>query len=384
MSCPGFLRLLRGVVRLLRAQGRIPAAVLACAVAAAPASADTVHLHNGDRLTGRILHLSPDALTLETTWAGEMKIRRFEIRAIETDKPVVVLRERGDRTQWAQILPGDPGRMLLRPLSPEEAFGAVPVDGEAGVTGSGAVEAANVAPLDVASRSIRYINPTPEESGEGVSRDGRVTLSGAILHGNSEGERLYLESDFNTRARDWRYSLGFKARRERDAGQLVASNWLLSGNYDRFLAGSSHFRYLRASFEDDRFRDIDLRSAIGAGVGMQLLSTEHTQLSVRGGLDAVELRRHDGFDETYPAFGWGVNFTRRVSWLTAELFHDQTGFWNLHDTGQVTVRSRSGIRLPFIYGLSASLQLNLDWEGDPAQGRRGTDTSWLIGLGYEW
>lgn len=381
MSCSGFLRLLRGVVRLFRAQGRVPAVVLACAVAA-PASADTVHLHNGDRLTGRILHLSPEALTLETTWAGEMKIRRFEIRAIETDKPVVVLRERGGRTEWAQILPGDSGRMLVRPVSPEEVFGPVPAGDEAGV--AGAADVAKATPLDIASHSIRYINPTPEESGEGVSRDGRVTLSGAILRGNSEGERLYAESDFNTRARDWRYSLGFKARRERDAGNLVASNWLLSGNYDRFLAGSAHFRYLRASFEDDRFRDVDLRSTIGGGVGRQLLSTERTQLSVRGGLDAVDLRRYEGPGETYPAFGWGVNFTRRITWFSAELFHDQTGFWNLHDVGQVTVRSRSGIRLPFVSGLTASLQLNLDWEGEPTQGRRATDTSWLIGLGYAW
>ncbi len=383
MPYPGFLRLLlRGVSRLFRLQGSTPLIFAFACLAAAAAHADTVYLHNGDRLTGRILHLSPDALTLETTWAGEMKIRRFEIRAIETDKPVLVLRERTEHTEWAQILPGEPGRMLIRPASPEEVFGQAPAEGDPTV--SEPEEPPQVEPLEIASRSIRYINPKPEESGEGVSRDGRVTLSGAIVRGNSEGERLYVESDFNTRARDWRYSLGFKARRERDVGNLVASNWLFSGNYDRFLAGSSHFRYLRASFEDDRFRDIDLRSAIGAGVGMQLLSTERTQLSLRGGLDVVDLRRLQGPDESYPALGWGVNFTRRIPWFSAELFHDQTGFWNLEDTGQVTVRSRSGIRVPFVSGLTASLQLNLDWEGEPADGQRATDTSWLIGLGYAW
>ena len=66
MSLSGFLRRLsRGVVRRVRAQGRLPiVAALAC-LGPAGASADTVFLHNGDRLTGRILHLSPDALTLD-------------------------------------------------------------------------------------------------------------------------------------------------------------------------------------------------------------------------------------------------------------------------------------------------------------------------------
>ncbi|RIK91935.1 MAG: DUF481 domain-containing protein [Burkholderiales bacterium] len=383
MSLSGFLRRLsRGVVRRVRAQGRLPiVAALAC-LGPAGASADTVFLHNGDRLTGRILHLSPDALTLETTWAGEMKIRRFEVRAIETDKPVVVLRERADRTEWAVISPGDPGRMMLREVPADEVFGPSPVRGELGLEPP--AEAQPATPLDVASRSIRYINPKPEESGEGVSRDGRINLSGALLRGNSNGERLYVESDFNTRARDWRYSLGLKARRERDAGNLVSSNALLSGNYDRFLAGSARFGYLRASLEADRLRDIDLRSTLGAGLGMQLLQTERTQLSVRGGLDAVDVRRALGPDESYPALGWGVNLSRRTSWFAAELFHDQTGFWNLDDAAQVTVRSRSGIRLPFVSGLTASLQLNLDWEGEPAAGRHATDASWLVGVGYAW
>ena len=384
MSFSGFLRRLpRGVVRLIRAQGFAPiVAAFACAVAAGAASADTVYLHNGDRLTGRILHLTPDALMLETTWAGEMNIRRLEIRAIETDKPVLAMRERSDRTEWVEIAPGDPGRLLVTPIPPEEVFRPVPIDGDA--PAEEAEPPPERTPLDVASRSIRFINPTPQESGEGVSRDGRVTVSGAVLRGNSEGERLYIESDFNTSARDWRYSLGLKARRERDHGNLVSSNWLLTGNYDRFLSGTARFRYLRASLEEDRFRDIDLRSTVGAGFGMQLLSSDRTQLSLRGGLDLVDLRRNEDPDEIFPALGWGVNYTHRVPWFSAELFHDHAGYWNLEDFGQVTMRSRSGIRVPFISGLTASLQLNLDWEGEPTDGRRATDASWLIGLGYEW
>ena len=50
----------------------------------------------------------------------------------------------------------------------------------------------------------------------------------------------------------------------------------------------------------------------------------------------------------------------------------------------MNVRSRSGLRVPFVSGLVASLQLNLDWDSEPASGRRSTDATWLIGLGYAW
>lgn len=384
MPSPGFPRRLpKSVVRLFRLQRFASViAAFACFVCGV-ASADTVLLHNGDRLTGRILHLSPEALKLETTWAGEMEIRRTEIRAIRTDKPVVVLRERSDHTEWAVIEPGDPGRLTVRPVSSEEVSGPAAAQAASGPTAPPAADPES-APLDVAARSIRYINPDPAESGEGVSRDGRITLSGAILRGNSESDRMYVESDFNSRARDWRYTLGLKARRERDLGNLAASNWLLSGHYDRFLAGSARFAYLRGSLEEDRFRDIDLRSAVGAGLGMQLWQTERMQLSLRGGLDAVRFQRVEGPDESYPALGWGVNFSRHIDRLSAELFHDQSGYWNLRHQRQITLRSRSGIRVPFVAGLTASLQLNFDWEGEPSGGRHATDIGWLIGLGYEW
>lgn len=371
----------RGAFR--RASVRLAGSVCvgACLAAVPPALADTVMLHNGDRLTGRILHLTPDTLTLETTWAGEMNIRRYEIRAIETDKPMVILREGSDGTEWATLVPGAKGHQLLVPAAPPAEEGE-PIS-EAAPQPDTQSEAARI-PRDVPLASIRYINPKPEESGEGVSYDGRVTLSGALARGNSEGERLYVESDVAARARDWRYALGMKLRRERDNGELSASNWLVFGNYDRFLQGSVRFAYMRASLENDRFRDIELRTAVGGGFGIQWLQTERTQLSTRAGLDMIDVRRQVGSHETFPALGWGLNVTHRLTFLSAELFHDHTGFWNLEDTSEVTVRSRSGIRLPFIYGLNASLQLNVDWEGEPASGRHATDSSWLLGLGYAW
>lgn len=351
---------------------RIRAAALALALFGAQARADTLLLHNGDRLTGRVLHMSPSTLTFETTWAGEMRIPRYEIRAIETDKPVTVLRERTGRTESATLKPADDGRLLL--VSERRAD-----DPAAG----GADGAMPPAAVRIAITRLRYINPKPEESGEGASYAGRVTLSGSSAHGSDTGERVYAEGDFSARAHDWRYAVNGKLLRARDAASDTASNWLLSANHDRFLDDEG-FVYLRGSAERDRFRDIAGRLTIGAGYGRQLIDTGRTTLSLRGGVEGISVRRIAGPDESAPALGWGMNFTHRLDLLSAEIFHDQQGFRTLGSEGHLTLRSRSGLRLPLASGLTASLQLNFAWESDPAPGRAGADTTWLFGLGYAW
>ena len=358
---------------------------VACALLAAPARADTVTLHNGDRLTGRVLHLSPSTLTFETTWAGELRIPRYEVRSIETDKPVGVLRERSARTESMTIKPAAPGEVTLSPETPDPPDpAAIPQAAAAGDDRPAAAQPATAQPATtVPLARVRYINPKPEESGEGVSYDGRLTLSGAFVRGNSTADRAYAEGDLGARALDWRYALTAKLRHERSDDATSASNWLLGGNFDRFL-DDRRFGYLRGSLERDRFRDIASRAAVGAGVGLQVVQTGRAKMSVRGGLDAIDVRRITGANESWPAVGWGANLGYRLGAWSAELFHDQQGFLNLDDLSQVTLRSRSGLRLPLASGLTASLQLNLDWDSQPATGRRGTDATWLVGLGYAW
>lgn len=321
------------------------------------ALADTVVLRNGDRLTGTIKHLSPDKLTLATQWGGEVSIDRAEVASFATDRPV----------RWSRQWGGEPNRATF---GLAEAPGVVTID-----EGDG--------PKQVPMSRVALLRPKPHETEDGVAYKGRVMLSTGWSEGNSDSERIWAEADFAARARDWRYDLGLKLRRESDGGQTTADHWLASGKHDRFVE-ETRFWYLRGSLERDRFKDLSLRSAVGAGYGWQLIDSERTQLSLRAGADAVSEDRIAAPDEAYPAAGWGVDFKHRLDFASAELFHDQQGYWNLEDTGKMTVRSRSGIRLPVREGLTASLQLNVDWEREPSPGRRSTDSTWLLGLGYQW
>lgn len=323
---------------------------------APPLHADEVVLTNGDRLSGRIVNKAGNELVVETSYAGTVKLRWDQVQSLRIDKPATVMTSDGDLTREATLQ-------------------------------TTATETVTVA-KDTGSRTVKqediaFINPTPEQSGHGVSYSGRANVSAALVRGNSENDRVYGDAVLNARAKEYAWALGMKVDRRKERGVKTAQQWLLNGNYDHFIS-DSRFLYGRTSLEQDKFKDIQLRTTVGAGYGWQLYNDETTRLSLRTGLDYVNLDRVAGMDEDYPALGWGVRATHWIFDRRAELFHDQDGFLSISDPDFLTIRSKTGVRLPIAGGITASAQVNADWERTPAPGRKATDTTLLLGLGYAW
>lgn len=57
---------------------------------------------------------------------------------------------------------------------------------------------------------------------------------------------------------------------------------------------------------------------------------------------------------------------------------------NARDSRDVTLKMRTGFRLPIVERLSAQVQGVLDWEGLPPEGRKSADMSLQFGVGCEW
>jgi putative salt-induced outer membrane protein YdiY len=332
---------------------RLFLAALAALLIAPLADADEVVLRNGDRLTGRVISKSGDVLSLDTAYAGVVKINWSAIAALSTDTPVQILVV-GER----QILRG--------------RLSAV----ENGLLIEGRPDAL---PL----RDLAYINPRPDESGLGVSYTGHVNIASAHQQGNTQAQRTNTDAEFVGRAKQHRYSVGGRLNNVKEGGRETASNWLGNASFDRFLDGD-RFGYVRGSLERDRFKDIDLRATAGGGYGWQLVETPSTNVSVRTGLDYVTVDRMAADDERYPAFGWGLKGLLKITDAGSELFHEHEGFWNLREADRVIIRSRTGLRMPLVRQVNASVQLNLDWEHAPPPGRHSTDSTILLGLTYKW
>jgi putative salt-induced outer membrane protein YdiY len=290
------------------------------------AMADEIRLNNGDRISGEVKARAGDRLVVQTEYAGEISVRLGDIHSV----------------------------------SIVDLLGEV---------------------YEIGPLQLDTLDPGVYKSRREVAYAGRALVSVAYSRGNTDSDQLHLDGDFTARAREYRYSLSGRVDRRSEPPAETSTAWLGSANYDRFLS-ERRFVYVRGSLEHDRAKDIDRRASLGAGYGVQLLEEPAANLSVRAGLDHVVVERIVGPREEYPAFGWGVTAAFSPFGPRLQLFHEHEGFWNLEETDVVVVRSKTGLRVPLIERLNATAQLNVDWERQPAAGRRSTDSTLLLGVDY--
>ena len=104
--------------------------------------------------------------------------------------------------------------------------------------------------------------------------------------GNTEVNNLRLDGNVVARAGANRYTADAAVTRAEDSGTETARNWNAGLKYDRFLTTRLFFN-ANTILTSDQFRDLDLRTAIGAGLGYQVINTPRVTLTADGGLGYV-------------------------------------------------------------------------------------------------
>ena len=341
-----------------------PAAVLSmfavlCALGGRVAMADEIVLANGDRLTGKIVRKESDTLVFSTAYAGNLNIRWADIRRITAEAPMALYFADGSK--------------LTGTLRSEE-------DGSV-LVGSGETPASAPIPIE----KLRFINPSALISGEGAKVSGHINAGLSSTSGNTQANKFFLDTEGVVRTRDNRYTLGARGAHTRDHGAETESSWLAYAKADRFFAGSKKwYGYANGDFENDRFKDIRLRSTLGLGSGYQFFESERTNLSLEGGLTYVRTDFMVGEDDAYPAGRWALKFDHLLFATGMRLFHGHEAYVGLDNANKMFVRSQTGLRVPLLKSLNATAQYNVDWENTPTAGRVRTDKALLLTLGYIW
>ncbi|HVL35150.1 MAG TPA: DUF481 domain-containing protein [Burkholderiales bacterium] len=332
--------------------------LLAAALASACAivQADEIVLRNGDRITGEAVAKSADRLVVRTGYAGEISIAWREIVSITTRAPVELVLEGEPALVRGQLVPAPAGRF--------------------------AVETAEARRIEAPLDAVAFLNPKPYEAGTGIAYTGRAALAAAVSSGNVDSRHVHGRAELEARAREHRTRVSARIEQRAEEGEESAVGWLTNTSHDRFL-DPRRFVYARGALEHDRAKDLRRRAAGGAGYGVQLADGPRARLSLRGGLDYVVESRYDAAGERYPALGWGLEAAATPWGPRLELFHEHYGLRNL-ERDAVVLRSKSGLRVPLVTGMSATGQLNVDWESRPPPGRASTDTTLLFGVDYAW
>lgn len=344
----------------------IESLLLLAALACLPFTAygDEVRLKNGDLITGKIIKKETSVVVVETSYAGQINIQWSEIENIKSDEPVhLVLTD---------------GSNLHGPLLDDE-------EGAASIELAQADVDKNLAPeeKEFDLREVRYINPTPDLTGEGVRWTGHVNAGGSLTEGNTDTTALHFDGETIARTLKNRYTLGGEFNRAEDHGEDTRFDSRARAKYDRFLT-QQWYGYVNTSLENDRFRDLRLRRVAGVGSGYQIFETPNLNLSLEGGINHISEDYYTAEDESYPGLRWALRYDQLLFGSRVQLFHNHEALIGFQETNHLLFYSKTGLRFPLLFGLNASTQLNYDWDSDPADGREKADTALTFSLGYDW
>jgi putative salt-induced outer membrane protein YdiY len=322
-------------------------AVILLFTAAATAAADEVRLKNGDRLTGTVVSLDKGVLKFDTGH-GVLDLRWADVTALGVVNPIIVT-VTGQPAQTVTMVIGDNGQVTLQP-------------------------GAAIALADV----VALVRPEPPLKITGGANAGVLRTSG-----NTDVSSLRLDGEVVAKAGRNRYSGSGVVNRTSDGDDETARNATASARYDRFF---SRRVYANASsiFTNDKFRDVDLRTALGLGLGYQLADNERFKVGVEGGYGYVNEDFGVAEDDSYHALRETLSADAYFGAKRLVLFHRNDVFFGVTGEDNLFVQTRNGARVALVGGLVATLQYDIDYDRSPSPGRKNSDQAVGFTFGYRF
>ena len=327
-------------------------------VSSHPAFADTVTLQNGDRITGQVVSKTTNTLKFKTSYAGTLKINWQEIRELQVDKPVLIMLRDDTLIEDARIDTIANQQLVISNTTSAE-------------------------PVNLKFDEVKYINPPVELSGRGVKIKGRFTTGLSISSGNTENEAYNINTEVVFRTLKDRYTVAASLFRASSENSDTEDKSSINLKYDHFLS-KHNYLYANTSFAQDKFKDLRLKSTLGGGYGHQFVESDDRNLLMEAGLNYVNDDFFLATDDDYLAGRWALKYDNWLFSKRLQFFHNHEGLLDLEDNNNVTVTSETGLRSPILPGVNAAVQLNLDWDNQPADGTDSTDRKLLFILDYLW
>jgi putative salt-induced outer membrane protein YdiY len=239
--------------------------------------------------------------------------------------------------------------------------------------------------MEVPMTDITSVNPLVQPS---VVYVGNLTGGYSQTTGNSQLRNASLLGELVARSDLLRLTMNGRYVYGDDRGALIVRNARGTIKLDFFIT-KRFFWFTSAYFENDRFQDLKLRTALATGPGYQWID--------RGDYSGISkdmtLYTEIGlayFNEDYNAAGDKSSVRGRISvkwnWPIYEdlitLYHFSELFPSVQNTSDVFLTMDNGVRFKLWQGFISSFQMTTRYNSRPAPGTGDTDNLYLITLGY--
>jgi putative salt-induced outer membrane protein YdiY len=204
-----------------------------------------------------------------------------------------------------------------------------------------------------------------------------------MTKGNTDTRSIYADAEVVARSTQNRFTLGGNYSRAEDKGERTVDNMTGYMKYDYFVSRQWYF-FAALSGTKDKFKDLNLRTAAGLGVGYQFWESDIGNLSLEIGPSYINEDLIEAEDDDYAAGRWALNFDHWLFSKRVQFFHYHEGLVGLEDASDLFLRSQTGFRLPILANFNATAQFNYDWDNTPPPGTRKADEYYIVSLGYTW
>lgn len=329
---------------------------LICLVAS-PALADKVTLDNGDQLTGTVIRMEADKLTLKPVWDQsnkEITLPWPSISRIEVTRPAHVVLRTGTLDGTIESAPD--GGMQLN---------------------SGSLRAS---PLK--REEIVAINPARPVDPNALKYSGRLDAGLGFARGNTETSNYYFSGQLKAENPLHRMVIEGESRHETGAKSVVTTDRTrLSGQYDRFLS-PRRYLYAQGILEQDQLANIDLRTTAGLGAGYQVYREENLNLGLESGLSYLRTQYSNAATENEAALRLGVDYNQYFWNRALKVENGSEVFFPVSSPKDVLLRSKTAVLVPIGKGITSGLAFTVDYDRSPAPGKKPLDTSLQGTVGY--
>lgn len=343
------------------------AAALALAPHGAAAQDQTLQLANGDRLTGRLVRIA-DGAWIFRFGGAELRFAAGRVAAFTAQQQIGV-----------RLVDGTIAAVTVAPVGGSQ----VQLTFEDGAT-------RQVAPGDIEAvgdpANLRALEPIAIGLFTPFLRFWRAagSLGFSDKSGNSRARGLSasVEVARRTRRDRLRFTLGLTREQSQAAdGQFetTVSKYYGTARADLYLTARL-FTFAETRQERDTFQDINLRSVYNAGFGVQLVSTEVTDVrfSASGGARAEHFT--SGGSETVAVLNAGAGFGQRFG--PAKFAWDLTWLPNVADFEDYQLRSDASLTTTLYKGLGVRLGLLNEFDSRPRPGVKRHDMLLTTTLTY--
>jgi putative salt-induced outer membrane protein YdiY len=346
-----------GLSTEVRAQDVPPAAP------AASVAPDVVTLKNGSIIYGEVIEMVGGVLQIKTPASPDnlIKVNWSDVAKLAVNHPIPFhLKEGSIIMGTASAGPNGTLNVLAEPLK---------------------------GMMEVPMGSVTSMNPVVQPP---VIYTGSLTGGYSQTTGNSHLRNASLLGDFVARSEQLRLSINGRYIYGENSNTLVARNARGTIKLDFFLTKRLYW-FAAAYFENDRFQDLKMRTALSTGPGYQFI--ERGDFS--GILKDMTFYSEAGvsyFNEDFRTADDKSSLRARVSmkwnWPLLDdritLYHYNEIFPSLQNSSNFFLTMDNGVRFKIWDGFVSGFQVTTRYNNTPAIGTGDTDNLYLWTLGYSF